>query len=488
MISSIFNKIKNKYKILPLQIKASFWFLICSVLQKGITVITTPIFTRLMSTAEYGQYNVFNSWLTIITVFVSLSMYNAVYTQGLVKFDKEREIFSSSLQGLTLTLVIGWTVLYLITKSFWNNLFNLTTLQMLAMLCMIWATSVFNFWAAEQRVKLTYKKLVTLTLLVSIAKPLVGIILVHSAVDKVTARIVGLMVVELIGYSSLFFIQLKNGKKFYSKKFWRYSLLFCVPLIPHYLSQMILNSADKIMIQRMIGNSEAGIYSLAYSLSQLMLMVNQSLIQTVNPWIYQKIKERKELEISKVAIPCLAIIGILNIILICFAPEVVAVFAPDSYYDAIWIIPPVAMSGYFTFAYSLFADFEFYFEKKNFIAIATVISAALNIILNYIFINLFGYYAAGYTTLVCYIMYTIGHYFFMRKILKENLDGADVYNTKTLLIMSSFFILIAFMILITYNYTLIRYFIITVIFIIILLCRKKIINNLKNIASTRKTN
>ena len=96
------NKLLSKYKSLPVQVRASPWFFVCSFLQKGISVITTPIFTRLLSTAEYGQYNVFNSWYGIISIFVALRLSMGVYAQGLVKFEEERNRFSSSLQGLTL--------------------------------------------------------------------------------------------------------------------------------------------------------------------------------------------------------------------------------------------------------------------------------------------------------------------------------------------------------------------------------------------------
>ena len=37
-----------KYTALPIQVRASLWFLICSFLQKGISMITTPIFTRIV--------------------------------------------------------------------------------------------------------------------------------------------------------------------------------------------------------------------------------------------------------------------------------------------------------------------------------------------------------------------------------------------------------------------------------------------------------
>lgn len=485
-MKSLFKNFRAKYTSLPLQVRASLWFFLCSVMQKGISVVVTPIFTRLMSTTEYGQFNVFNTWLGIFTVFVSLHMYNAVYTQGLVKFDKDKDVFSSSLQGLTLVLTCIWTAVYLISSDFWNGITNLTLVQMLAMIWMIWATSAFSFWAAEQRVNLSYRKLVLLTILVSICKPFLSIILVYNSTDKVTARIIGILIVELVGYTGLFFVQLKKGKKFYSKRFWKYSLLFCLPLVPHYLSQTVLNGADKIMIERMVGASESGIYALAYSLSQLMLMINQALVQTVNPWIYQKIKKKEVSDIHKVALPCLAIIGCLNILLICFAPEIVSIFAPESYYDAIWVIPPVALSGYFIFAYTLFADFEFYYEKKKFIAIATAVSALLNIGLNYVFINAFGYYAAGYTTLACYMVYTFGHYFFMRKILKEYHDGADVYKTKYLITMTSVFLLVGLLMLFTYKLFVLRYLIIALLIVLIVIFRKKIKSIVKGIIGVRK--
>ena len=88
----------EKYKKLPKPAKASLWFLICSFLQKGISTITTPIFTRLLSTAEYGNYSVFNSWLGIVSIVVTLDLFAGVYTQGLVKFDDKRNQSLATIQ------------------------------------------------------------------------------------------------------------------------------------------------------------------------------------------------------------------------------------------------------------------------------------------------------------------------------------------------------------------------------------------------------
>ena len=118
MIADKMKKLVEKYKSIPIQARAAFWFLICSFLQRGISMITTPIFTRLLSTSEYGQFSIFNSWFSVVTVFVTLNLYSGVFMQGLIKYDKERKVFSSSMQGLTVTLVGIWTVIYLLFHNF----------------------------------------------------------------------------------------------------------------------------------------------------------------------------------------------------------------------------------------------------------------------------------------------------------------------------------------------------------------------------------
>ena len=414
-------KILEKYKNLPIQVKASFWFLICAFLEKGISVITTPIYTRLFTTLEYGQYSVFNSWLGIMTVFVSLNLFSGVFSQGLVKFEEKRKIFCSSLQGLSFVLLICWLIIYLLFNRVINNIFQLTTVQVISMFLIIWTSSVFNFWAMSERVEFKYQKLIILTIIVAILRPVLSIILIINFKDKVTARILGILIVNFFAYIVLFANQIHKGRKFFDKIFWKYALKFNLPLIPHYLSSSILNSADRIMISKMIGTKEAGIYSLAYSLSLIMGIFNTVLFQTIEPWLYIKIKEKKYNEISKIAYPLFVMIGGVNIIFIAFAPEIIKIFAPKEYFEAIWIIPPVAMSVYFMFSYTFFAVFEFYYEKTKYIAFATFSGAILNIVLNYICIKLWGYMAAGYTTLICYMCYSALHFYFMKTICKNYL-------------------------------------------------------------------
>lgn len=469
----------KKNSTLPMQIKASIWFLICSFMQKGISTITTPVFTRLLSAYEYGQYSVFNSWMSIITIFVTLNLSCGVYTQGLIKFEEERSIFSSSLQGLTVTLSAFWCLIYILFKEKWNQLFSLTTVQMLSMLALIWLTAVFGFWAAEQRVVYKYRMLVALTIVVSLAKPIVGILFVLYAQDKVTARILGLVIVEFVGYIGLFICQVRRGKRFFSFKYWKYAICFNIPLIPHYLSQTVLSNADRIMIKDMIGAEKAGIYSLAYSISLIMTLFNTSMMQTISPWIYKKIKDKNTNDIAPIAYVTMTLVAMVNILLIAFAPEIVKIFAPKSYYNAIYVIPPVAMSVFFMYCYDLFAKFAFYYEKTSFIMIASVGGAVMNIILNYIFINKYGYVAAGYTTLVCYILYAIGHYIFMNKVCNEKCKSGCPYKLKYILLIAIVFIAISFSLLFSYSNKVVRYGIVLCFFSILFIKKDSLVRVVK---------
>ena len=481
------SRLLNRYRSLSVQARAAFWFLISGFIQKGISSITTPIFTRLMSTEEYGQFGVFNSWLGIVSVFVTLNLYLGVYSQGLVKFSDERPMFISSLAGLVSAMTAAYTAVYIVFHQFFNSLFHLTTVQVLAMLLISWTSSIFNFWAEEQRVLYKYQALIVISLSLCVIKPILCILLVLHSDDKVTARILGLALIDLIVCTTLFVLQIKRGKTFFSRKYWLYALKFNLPLLPHYLSGSVLASADRIMIEDMAGASKAGIYSLAYSAAIIMGIFGGAMMQTISPWIYTRIKEKQIGDIGPKMYSTLLIVGAVNLLMILFGPEVIRIFAPPEYYEAIWTIPPVAMSVYFSYSYDLFAKFAFYHEKTFFIMIASVIAAALNVLLNYLMIPAFGYIAAGYTTLICYIIYTAAHYCFMCKVCRENCDGIMPYRIKTLLLITSVFLAVGLIFTFTYYNTWIRYAVLFAMLAVCLYFRKKITEIVSSVITLKKT-
>lgn len=469
MIKRIF----RKYKAMPVTAKATFWFMICIFIQKGSTSITSLLFAHIFTPAEYGIYNVFNAWLGILTVIITLNLSAGVYMQGMTKFTKRRGEYSASLQGLTTTLVIICTVIYLLSMKFWNRVLSLTTAQMLLMMITIWTTCIYAFWTSEQRIYMKYNGLIVLTIVVSLLRPLIEVVFATKSSDPVTARIFAIALVNFCAFSWIFLAKIKKEKHFYSKEYWKYAILFNLPLIPHYLSMVILNSADRIMIESMIGAEAAGIYSFAYLVSMIMMLFTTGLLQTIEPWLYQKIKDRDVRGIKHIAYPLFLGTIVVNFMFMLIAPELITIFAPDSYYEARWIIPPVSTSIFFIFTYTFFAVFEFYFEKRILIMLSTTVGAVLNIVLNYLLIQKFGYFAAGYTTLLCYMIYALCHYICMKKVCRSYLGTDDVFDNKIMFLLLLVSIVSCMTTVLLYNFTLLRWICIGVtIILIVILCNK----------------
>lgn len=464
-------------------VKAALWYTICNVLNKGIALLSTPIFTRILTEEEYGIFSIFQSWNGIIMIFTSLNMFLGCYSKGLLVYKDKREEFTSSLLALTSIITIGFGMIYLLNIDFWTNVFELSSILMLAMFLQLLTMPALEFWAARERFDYKYKNYVIVSVLMSLLSLVSGVIAVLNSSYKVEARVYTDTLVKVSVSFCLFIYIIIKGKKIYNKEYWKYALVFNLPLIPHYLSMYVLNQSDRIMIGKMVGTGQAAYYSVAYTISTMMNLVTNAINNALTPYLYKALENEERKNIDSITRPIFVLVAVLCIITMVFTPEIIYFFAGEKYMDAIYVVPPIAVSVYFIFVYSVFSDIEYYFQKTKLIAVATMLSAILNLILNYFFIGQYGYYAAGYTTLFCYFCLALFHYFFYKKVLKEELEEKSLYDMKTISIISILIFMIMLIMIFTYQWVIVRYVLIGIIIIIILFKRKYVINIIKNILS-----
>lgn len=474
-------QIYNKYKSLSMAVKASLWFTVCNLLQKGIQFITVPILTRMMPAEEYGEYSVFLSWYQIISIFATLNMWNYVMNNGMMKYENDRDSFVSCIQGLSTLITLMLFTIYLPFAGAWEKATSLNFGTMLIMFIELLLMPSFEYWCSRARYEFRYKSVVVFSMAIAVLVPLVSIPLVYISSDKGSAAIIGRTLTSAAVYLVPTIMIACKGKKFYNKDYWRFALGFNLPLVPHFLSIIILQQSDRIMISNMVGDDKAGIYSVAYSAAMVLQIVNSAILASFIPTTYNCMKKQDYKKINYLAKFLLLLTSFLNLALISVAPEAIKILGPEEYIEAEYIIPPVAISGIFMFMFNLFANIEYYFEETKYVAVASIGAAVSNLILNYIFIKIFGYIAAGYTTLVCYILYSLGHYIFMKIVCNKHLNGKKIYNAKFMVLLSVISIAASFIIMTFYNLPLIRYSILAICIIISILNRKKIICQLKMI-------
>ena len=234
-----------------------------------------------------------------------------------------------------------------------------------------------------------------------------------------------------------------------------------VPLIGYAFAAQILSVSDRMMISKMVGNDAVGIYSTLYTVSTISLLVWSAINSSFIPYLYQNIG-KKENKIKELSLALMGSYAIIAVMLTFLAPEIVKILATKEYYEAIYIMPPIAAGVFLTSVSNMYSNLLIYHKKTNYIMYSSMIAAIINLILNYICINIFGYMAAAYTTLVAYIVLAGAQVIFARKIHLKRTGEKSVYNDKAVLFMAILTILAALLGLVLYRYTWLRYIIICI--------------------------
>lgn len=465
---------KKRYESLTITAKASLWAFFASIIQRSMSIIATPVYTRILTTEEYAQYTLYQSWFVIWMIFASLQVFNYSTYTALAKFD-DKDGFISSAAGVIISLTALCGMTYFVLSCFFQDFLGFPSFIAVCMFLDILFYSIYNLWVARERYDYKYKLMAILSIIMGICEPVLGIGLTYLVRNKGYGRIYGVFAVHTLFGFFLFVAVLKKSKRLFFARYWKYIFRFGLPLLPHLLSTQILTRSDRIMINSLCNASDAGIYGLAYSLSMLMMIVNDAILNSFTPWTYHEMKDKNFGNIKDGANKVLMLVGMSNILLILFAPEAVKFFATKEYFQAVYIIPAVSASVYFTFLFNLFVNIEYYYAETKFVTAASVGAAATNVALNLFFIPRYGFIAAGYTTLISYIFYALGHFFFMRIVSRKHAGGYQFYDNKRILSVSIIFTVTALLIIPLYKYAMIRYILIALIIAVIGCNWKKIV-------------
>lgn len=448
---NVLKKLK-RFNNLSKPAKASLVLMMTQMIQKGLSVITAPIYTRLLSTAEYGEVSLFFSWYEIFVIFTGLCLSKGVFNNGMMDYKDDRDSFTLSMYSLTFisTIVIGAVVTIFCT--FIYNFLNLSTKLILYMFLLLAFEAALSQWTVRNRFEYKYKATAIVTIVLAIVSPICGILGIYLfPADKVIARVVGARNIFLVAYIAVLIYLIYKARGRVKTAYWKYALKFNLPLIPHYLSLHILNHMDRIMIASIVDNAAAGIYSAAYSGAAVVKIFWQSINASLIPWTYEKCEKQDYKRLADLTKVLIFGYGLICITFMFLAPEIMRILAPSSYHEGIYVIPSVIAGVFFSSLYYIFANVVYYYKKPKYVMVASVTSALTNVILNAIFIPIFGYLAAGYTTMVSYIVQVIIDYWAMKKIVKQ-----DIYDMRFIFLMCIGVVVIGIGLSFLYKFTAIR--------------------------------
>lgn len=374
-----------------------------NVISKGVPFFMLPILTDYLTEGDFGIYSNFLAVLGIIVPFVGVNAMASV-SRMYVKEDVDRSRYVSTGFWLISILAMFFSALMFLFATEVEALTEVPKEIVWIISFYAWLTNVneliLSIWRMEDK-PLTFG-------LFSIGRTVleigISIVFIVGLEMNYEGRILGLFLTftlfTLIAVISLLRKRLLTWA--FNKIDLKSILNFGLPLIPHVLSATVIMFSDKLFITNMINIESNGVYSVAFQVGLGIALLQTSFNQAWIPWFYKKMENPTySFKIKIVKVTYLYFIGILlcTLILWLITPFIFKFIGKD-FQAGMELVLWVALGFAFNGMYKMVGAYLFYLEKTKVIAYLSIISAIVNIILNFYLIPLKGIEGAALATMM----------------------------------------------------------------------------------------
>lgn len=391
-------------------IHAGVGYTVGNILVKGIAFLTIPVFSWLMTTAQYGVYNTYSAYLSIFAVIVSLGLPNSVRNIHYDLPECENLYHSNSMVLIIAAMTVALAVLCAFSLTI-SNLLALSVPFLTVIVLNGCFVAIQSYYFTMLTVSYRYQRFLKLSVFYSVSSVSLSIVLIcmkygnNSAWGRALGNLVPMIFIAIYVLAGIW----KNKRPVIRKDLTIYGLKFGLPLIPNDLSSLVLAQFDRVMIFRIIGETEAGIYSFAYNIAVIYQVLTNSVESAWTPWMFHQLHHgNKEVVCSRITVYVLILSGVTSV-LILGSPELIMLMSRSAYWDSKTVVIPIIAAMYMYALAMVPVGMEFYCKKTGRISLFTFCTAICNIFLNAIFIPKAGYIAAAYTTLASYFLYALFH-------------------------------------------------------------------------------
>lgn len=385
-----------------------------SMLQKALPFITLPIITKLLPDSKnYGISDMFNLIISFGSAIAILGMYDAIFREYFEKKEDENYKKTVTSTGLWIVLVsslIVASMIFLFNKQISVYLFSEKTYKNLIILSAIgiYISSINTIVISPTRMK-NQRKIFFFT---GISFPLIGFIVAFYFLKigfTYEALIYGTVIMNLL---SLIFFYVLNRREFSLKKFdkrvAKELLKIGIPLVPTFLIYWIFHSMDRLMISKMLGTAELGIYSVGAKVSSISQLVYTAFAGGWSYFAFSTMKDKEQVKINSKVFEYLGIVSFtIFIIAQPFISPVFNIFFEGDYIRGKEVFSFLFLSPLILMLFQTVGNQVIVVKKSYLSTAALLLGALLNIFLNYILIDGYGIEGAAFSTLNSYFISVI---------------------------------------------------------------------------------
>ncbi len=408
---------------------------------KLISFFLLPLYTALLSTADYGNYDYLITIATFCVPFVSVLMDESIfrYLIDCKTADDQKRVMSTSvvivLIGMGAFAVIGVPVMWLLKYKY----------TVYAVLYILISTAGGMMSAVLRGIGRTDQ-----FALYNFITGFIQILLNVLFIAVLRWGLVGLLLPALITQPLMilfFFLKLRLWKLFsfraFGKKLAGEMIRYALPLIPNKLSWTIINLSSRFAIMNVLGESANGLYAVSYKFPNLMDMVYGFFYQS---WKESSARilddDSRDSFYQSVYDNLKNLLMALVVGMTAFMPIAFSFLVDADYYSAIYYVPPLLLATYFSNISGFYGGIFTAYKDTKIMGITTGVAAAINLAATILSIRFLGLYAAALATLLANFVIYIYRKIKVRKYvrLKENVFSTAASVLVTAAVLALFYL------------------------------------------------
>lgn len=426
--------------------KDSAVYTIGTALTRGIAIIMVPIYTRLLSTSDYGTIDLFTVIASFINVTIALEInqgFGRHYAESASESDRI-EYSSTAFWFIIAVYTVFFALVFLFAAPLNHMIIGQEASASLFRIAMFstFAGSIFIFLQNQLRWYLKSRHFATTGIVFTFVSYSITVILMTIFGMKAEGVFMGLLAGYIVAGLLSYYYSHTNYRFSFNYKKLKQMLAFSVPLVPASVGTVILLYIDRFAIKNLMTLSDVGIFGVSYRFAAIISLVLSGFQTALAPLIYQNYRDANTPpELARIFRYFLALVLSAIFGLSIFAREVLIIFTTPSYYGASAVIPMISIAALFL-SMNIFAPGLQIAKKTSIIAVINIAAAVINTALNFMLIPHLGIIGAGLATLISAVLSFSSYMYFSQKFFRVPHTWGKIFQVFIFVII---FTIVAFM-------------------------------------------
>lgn len=387
---------------------------------KIITFLLLPLYTSLLTTTEYGTYDLLYTlsilFVPIITLLMEESMFR--FLIDCETEDERKKIISNAMIYIGGSLIVF--VLFICMLGQFINIPHMF-LFVIYLISSVIECSRNAICRGMSKIKLfAITNFVTSLIVIILNVYFIAIVKIGVEGLLLSYILANLFATLVIGFKVKF-------KKYISFKLIDYKKLkemmkYSFPLVPNSVSWTIINLSDRIVISSYLGADANGIYSIANKFPAVIDSIYSFFYTAWKEAAAKNLKYEDSEEFYNIVYKVLKnFMWSFVIMMIAILPFVFEILIKNEFIYSFEYIPILIISMYFSNMSGFYGGIYSAYKDTKIMGTTTTISAILNILINLIFIKLIGIWAAVISTFIAtFVVYIYRKYRLKKYVLLNN--------------------------------------------------------------------